>query len=120
MVDPKNANSPFSASSGHLRVISTCPFCRTHYNLTTAKVVVEKDDAHLLHLECRKCGSAVVALVLTSGLGVSSVGLVTDLTSDDVLKFAGAAEVSIDDVVDMYALLDQPATLFAQTTPKEL
>lgn len=78
--------------------------------------MAERDDAHLLHLECRKCGSAVVALVTTSGMGVSSVGLVTDLTSDDVLKFAGSEEVSVDDIIDFHLLLEQPAVVLSHVS----
>lgn len=85
-----------------LRLISYCPLCNTHYNLLAAKILEERDEAHLIHIQCKKCQSSIVALVLTNGLGVSSVGLVTDLTGEDAQKFVSSPKVSIDDVLMVY------------------
>lgn len=93
--------NPFLPNEG-LRLISYCPLCNTHYNPLAAKVLDEREDAHLIHIECRKCGSSIVALVLTGGLGISSVGLVTDLTSDDVIRFKDARTILSDEVIDLY------------------
>lgn len=94
----------FQPSEG-LKVISACPLCNVRYNPLQAHVLDERDDAHLLHLECRNCGSAVVAAVLNDQLGVSSVGLITDLTSDDVLRFKDEPEtLSVDDVLSLHVL----------------
>lgn len=65
----------------------------------------ERDEAHLIHTECRKCGSSIVALVLTGAVGVSSVNLVTDLTGDEVLKFRRDGHVQTDDVLDVHLAL---------------
>lgn len=100
-METKRHNNPYLPNEG-LRLISYCPLCNTHYNPMSAKVIEEQEDAHLIHIECRKCSSSIVALVLTGGLGISSVGLVTDLTSDDVLRFKNAQSVSTDDVIDLF------------------
>lgn len=105
--------NPYSPQD-HLRLISACPLCQTHYNPWQTRILEERDDAHLIYLQCRKCGSAVVALVLTSGFGVSSIGVVTDLTHEDVLRFKGATPITPDDVLDAHALLrvdDRVATV---------
>ncbi len=97
--------NPFLPTEG-LKIISACPLCNVHYNPLQAHVIDQRDDAHLLHLECRNCGSEVVAAVLNDQVGVSSVGLITDLTSDDVLKFKDdASDVTVDDVIDLHAIL---------------
>lgn len=88
--------------SESLRLISYCPICNTHYNPLSAQILEEREDAHLIHVECRKCGSSIVALVLTGGLGISSVGLVTDLTGEEVLKFRRRESVRVDDVIDVH------------------
>ncbi len=85
----------------NLRLISYCPLCNTQYDPLTAKMLEQKDDAHLLHIECSKCGSSIVALIMMNGLGVSSIGLITDLTSDDVLRFKEEGPVNPDDVLTM-------------------
>lgn len=97
--------SPFSPSEG-LKVISACPLCHVHYTPLQAQVIDQRADAHLLHLECRNCGSGVVAAVLNDQLGISSFGLLTDLSSDDVLKCKDdPSPVTIDDVLGLHAWL---------------
>lgn len=99
----RHSYSQFPSES--LRLISYCPICNTHYNPLAAQVLEERDDAHLIHVECRKCGSSIVALVLTGGIGISSVGLVTDLTGEEVLKFRKRESVRCDDVLDAHTEL---------------
>lgn len=94
--------------SESLRLISYCPLCNTHYNPLAAEILEERDDAHLIHVECRKCGSSIVALVLTGGVGVSSVGLVTDLSGEEVLKFRSRDTIRVDDVLAMHSVLFGP------------
>lgn len=88
-----------------IRLISYCPMCNTHYNPMQAEILEERDDAHLIHTECRKCSSSIIALVLTGGLGISSVGLVTDLASDEVLRFRASDSVRDDEVLQLHTFL---------------
>lgn len=119
MTPQPGQHAPLFSSSGSLRLIATCPFCSTTYNLTGAKVLAEREDAHLLHLECVKCGSAVVALVMTNGTGVNSVGLVTDLTSEDVVKFTGTEAINTDDVLAIHEALERPGSFLEAVTTQE-
>ncbi|MBU0706904.1 hypothetical protein KKG41_00855 [Patescibacteria group bacterium] len=97
-------NPMFSNNEG-IRLISYCPLCNTQYNPLSAKVLEEKDDAHLVHINCKKCNSSIVALILSSALGVSSVGLLTDLSGEDALRFKKSSRVNDDDVINLYSLL---------------
>lgn len=85
-----------------LRLISYCPLCEVSYNPMRARVLDERDDAHLVHIQCASCGSSIVALILNSAMGITSVGLITDLTGDDVLKFKDEGYVTADDVLEFY------------------
>lgn len=98
-----NGPSPLS----NLRLVSYCPLCNTHYNPSEAKLLDQKEGAHLIHVECRSCGSSILAVVITGGIGVSSVGLVTDLTSQDVIRFKNETAVSEDDVLAAYQVLSE-------------
>ncbi len=71
-----------------------------------AQVLGEDGDTHLLHVRCRRCANAMLALVLVTKAGVSSVGLVTDLSFDDVVKFQSGGSVSIDDVMTVHQGLE--------------
>ncbi len=85
-----------------LSLVSYCPLCGTNYNPKDARLLEEKDGAHLIHLQCRNCSSSIVAVIVAGGLGVSSVGLITDLTGDDVIKFKSAPRIDEDDVIEVY------------------
>jgi hypothetical protein len=102
---PLSQSTPSYYQDG-LRMISFCPLCETNYNPMEARVLGEKEDGHLLHIRCRKCWNSILALVLVSNAGVSSIGLITDLTYDDVRKFSSRDQtVSTDDVIAVHQLL---------------
>lgn len=109
---PSNHASPFFDEG--VKLISYCPLCESSYNPRAAKVLGEKDDSHLLHIECGNCANAIIALVLISSVGVSSVGLVTDLGFDEVHRFKAAVPVSTDDVIEAHHLLQDEAALFSR------
>ena len=72
-----------------------------------ARVIDEREDTHLMHIRCKKCSHAILALVLTTGMGVSSMGLLTDLTFDDVVKFRDAEPITVDEVIGFHTLLER-------------
>ncbi len=99
----------FADNMENLRVISTCPVCNARYHSAELRILEERSDAQLVHVQCRKCRSSVLAVVLANQLGISSVGLVTDLSGEDVLKFRRQPVVSADDVLDVHLQLRQPS-----------
>lgn len=96
-----------------IKLISYCPLCESSYNPQSANVLGEKEDSHLLHIRCGQCSNAIIALVLISTAGISSVGLVTDLGYDEVNRFKKAEAVSTDDVIEVHHLLNNEEHLFA-------
>ncbi|MFH1236538.1 MAG: hypothetical protein V1685_06435 [Parcubacteria group bacterium] len=100
-----DTSSPFHSHG--LKLITYCPLCRTHYSIRDAKILEEREDSHLMHIVCRRCSSSILVLMLIGELGVSSVGMVTDLTSDDVLRFKGVLPVTDDDVLCLHEYLQQ-------------
>jgi hypothetical protein len=107
---PSNQSSPYFDEG--VKLISYCPLCETSYNPREARVLGEKEDSHLLHIQCGRCSNAIIALVLISSVGVSSVGLVTDLAYDEVNRFKEAKPVSTDDVIEAHHLLQDESMLF--------
>ncbi|MBI5230015.1 MAG: hypothetical protein HY981_01815 [Candidatus Magasanikbacteria bacterium] len=88
-----------------LRLVSVCPLCKAKKEAIKTQVVDENEEAHLLHMQCGECGSAVVAVVVHASSGLNSVGMLTDLTYDDVLKFRAAAPIEIDNILAFYEAL---------------
>lgn len=102
-MEPKKRPNRFSNDA--LKLLSYCPLCESSYNPLRARVLEERGDAHLLHIQCSSCGSSVVALLFNSMAGPTSIGLVTDLTSDDVLRFKDQANITVDEVIDLHVFL---------------
>ncbi len=101
-------------SNEGIRLISVCPLCNTAYNPLSSKILEEKEDAQLIHLECDRCYGAIVALISQGGVGLSSVGLVTDLSSEDVIKFKSSPDVTYNDVIDIHEVLEQEERFLAE------
>ncbi|MBI4458059.1 hypothetical protein HY633_03800 [Candidatus Uhrbacteria bacterium] len=95
-----------------VRLISYCPLCESSYDPREARVLGEKEDSHLLHIQCGNCSNAIIALVLISSVGVSSVGLVTDLSYDDVQRFRKVGSVSTDDVIEVHGAMQDEDMFF--------
>ena len=85
-----------------IKAVSYCPICETQTKAADARFLHEQENTHLLHLTCNKCGNAVLALVLLNSVGVSSIGLMTDLSVEDVWKLYRQQAVSADDVLDAH------------------
>lgn len=87
---------------GSIKIISQCPLCGTSYNPLAAGVLEATEGARLMYIQCTACSSNILALVITSMVGVSSIGLITDLTIDDIRKFQNSDGITSDDVLDIY------------------
>lgn len=87
-----------------LKLVSFCPVCETRYNPMEAKLLGEQGETHLLHVQCRKCQHSILVIVLVNQVGASSVGLLTDLSYDDVVRVKSGSWVSVDDVIEVHRL----------------
>lgn len=90
---------------GDLRLVSSCPLCGKRYDQNCASVIEEHKNMFLLHIQCNKCKGSVVSSMMSGQIGVSSIGLITDLTSDDVVKFRHRSLISGDDVLELHHFL---------------
>lgn len=101
----------FNLFDENLKIVSYCPVCGGSYNPLEARILGEKNDSHLVYIRCRTCQAAVLAVIAVSSVGTSSVGLITDLSSDDVGKFQTAQPVTTDDVIEIHQLLHKEKAL---------
>lgn len=102
-MDSQFKNSKLSVEN--FRLISYCPMCSKHYNTRQVEVVEESDSYHFVHVVCEHCQGMILALVVTGNTGISSMGIVTDLTKEDAKKFKDNEEISVDDVLKIHTWL---------------
>jgi len=105
----------------NMQLVTRCPFCSAEYDLDGAEVIGEENDATMVYITCSECESSIVAIVAMSGLGIVSLGLVTDMTAEDTKHFAKTTPVTSDDILSIYELLakDQRKAVKQLTKPKK-
>ncbi len=91
----------------NMHFVSRCPFCSAEYDLDGSQVIGEEDDATVVYVTCSRCESSIVAMVAMTGLGIVSLGLVTDMTAADTKKFFGSKEVSSNELLNIYEILKE-------------
>lgn len=106
----KNQNELYTSVS---QLVSYCPLCDVSFYPEAVVVISEDRKIQLLHATCNHCLSSVVILLLNNEWGVSSVGLVTDLTGEDVARFKDSASVSCNDVINLHTLVTRSEPFFA-------
>lgn len=79
------------------KLLSHCPLCQAVYEDASIHLLGEQGRLRLFHLTCRSCSHAVLAVILEHQNGVRSMGMVTDLEAQDVLRFQDIEPVSADD-----------------------
>lgn len=97
----KNQNSFNFSSLQALKNISNCPVCQAKYDPLQASLIQEEEDAYLAYIKCQKCRTAMLVLIMAQGPLLSSVGVVTDLTPED-LDILKRKSISSDDILSLY------------------
>lgn len=95
----------FNLFNDNTSLITHCPVCSKRYDPLEARIVRDNGASHLVHITCRICRSSVLAIIVANTTGINSIGLVTDMTSDDVSRFGASQPLSSDDVLEAYQFL---------------
>ena len=115
----KSANAPeMHGLPDELRLMQHCPLCKYKYETNDIFVVEEREETRLAHITCGQCKNAVLAVIVMSRFGVSSVGVVTDLCPEDVIRARNRLSISQDDVLSFYSLLERVNIFEKLITPK--
>lgn len=85
-----------------LKFIGHCPICNKHYEENRAKLFAKHHEANLIHITCSKCAGNFIAMVVVMSQGLSSVGMVTDLTFDDAKLLYKTAPLTVDEIISGY------------------
>jgi len=89
-------------SNDQLKIISNCPVCNSKKFTDNIKILDENETSHLLFVQCNKCQTKVVVLVTSGMQGLSSIGVLTELNSDEIIRFSHEDPISADDVAHLY------------------
>ncbi|HLD31689.1 MAG TPA: hypothetical protein VJB37_02220 [Patescibacteria group bacterium] len=89
----------------NLKILSQCPLCQGSYEAGKDNVLAERAGVHLVHVTCPHCQNAILAMVSVSRSGLSSVGMVTDLSAADVRRLRARATLSEEEMFSYCQLI---------------
>lgn len=94
-----------------LAYILSCPVCGHRYTPDQTRIIDTGEEkplsgrSLLVHTDCDKCKSSVVFSIAIDGPEIFSIGMVTDLTSQDTSKFKNAKPITADEVLATHEFL---------------
>lgn len=101
----------FNLFNDNPNFVTHCPVCNSRFNPLEAKILQEGEGSHLVYIKCRHCQAAILTLIAANNLGISSIGLITDLSGDDILKFKDAGAIDCDEVIEWHQFLSREKAL---------
>jgi hypothetical protein len=109
----RSTNQTEHTSQGQeLTLGSQCPLCTHEYKQDEVRVLEEQEGTQLLHITCAACHHAMLTFVMTSQLGTSSIGMLTDLSMQDVMRIKRADPLDEDAVLAFHSLLQRQTSSF--------
>jgi DNA-directed RNA polymerase subunit RPC12/RpoP len=93
------------APTENLKPLMRCSVCDKPFQSARVLVLGEEDERTTLHVQCEACGMASIVFVSNGRFGVMSVGMLTDLVSEDAQELFGREPVSADQVIEVHTLL---------------
>ncbi len=97
------------SSSEALKFITKCPLCNEAYDPSRAHFFGKTDRATLVHITCLNCQSYFMAMVVMMGHGLSSVGMITDLSLSDAERLYQAPPVTLDEALKAVEEMENPS-----------
>lgn len=85
--------------------MTKCPMCNASYQKNDVKVITKNDGTVSIYMNCGRCKSSVVMLLVASPSGITSISIPTDITEDDFDKIKKDDSIGCDDVLEMYKFL---------------
>jgi len=89
------------------RFLGRCPICDRKFSSRRALLLDKYEGMQTVYIECRKCGSSVVLGVARNIPGiVTTIGMLTDMTREDIERISNMKPITADDVLEMHKCLE--------------
>lgn len=90
-----------------LMLMRQCPACRMRYAIEDVKVLSANEKSSLISFTCNSCKLGILVVIAPMPFGIMGTGMPTDCTPEEVMRFIDAAEVTVDDVIDLHQLFER-------------
>lgn len=83
--------------------LARCSVCGKLYRTGNAKVVGNRNNSLIVHIQCENCGSATMTIISRSPAseGTVTMGMLTDLDYDEAVKMMNMKAIDADEVLDI-------------------
>ena len=84
-----------------------CDKCGTAYSIDDLEIISETPISSIIHFSCKNCKASHIATFLKP-MGISNrMPVNTDLSIEEIKKFANREEISTDEILDIYLYLKE-------------
>jgi transcription elongation factor Elf1 len=92
-------------SINNLENLVKCPICNKKYGQAKILVLEENDSKTTLHVTCGNCKISSLVFISSGKMGIVSLGMLTDLTTEEARVIFKGEAVSADHVIDVHEYL---------------
>lgn len=108
MADLKNGDKESQKQFFIENIARYCDKCGKAYDVNDVEILQNTDYSIIIHFSCKNCKARHLATFIRP-LGVSSrMPVNTDLSIQELAKFAGKRSVSSNDILDVHESLKDP------------
>ncbi len=83
-----------------------CPICSSKRENLSYEPVGSDKNRTAIYVSCEKCLASIVFFITQNEMGIMTVGVLTDVNSQEAKNFFGAMSVSDNDVIDIHEYLN--------------
>jgi len=87
------------------KILQECPVCHSPRLGFRANVLEEGETNQLLYLTCPHCQSSIIMLISLGIFGVDSIGLLTDLSALEVMRYKDEPSLTANDLINLHQRL---------------
>jgi len=95
------------AKNSLFQIPETCPHCSHKFNKAEASINRHKGDSVLIHFTCPNCKISVISSIFLNNSGIMTVGMLTDLSKEDLGMLKSNSTITVDDVIDMHEYIEE-------------
>lgn len=111
-MEKKTHTDKQNALFDQIKIMKNCPMCKNEYTRDALELLEEGIGTHLVHLTCMICNNALLALIVMSRLGMSSVGMLTDLDAPDAKRLYRKSPLGEESILDFHDYLKKHSKEF--------
>ena|SRR3989338_3051595 len=94
-------------SDSEFKYLGSCPMCNSKFEPRMSTIINRHFNATHIYAQCTKCKSSVSVFVKKNIVGfVTTVGMLTDMTKEDIYKLKTIKPLSADDIIEFHQTLE--------------